>query len=178
MAKMIVVNEQRCLGCRQCTIECAMAHTDARTLAEALSLQQPPQPRVHVEAVGASGMPLQCRHCEDAPCLAICPTGAISRPAEGGPVLLDAERCIGCKFCLLVCPFGVIELSRDGKAAIKCDQCFERTEAGEAPACVAGCPTGALEFRDVTEWLAERRRQAVAAVARARLAAAAEEAKT
>ena len=159
MRKIIVVDEDRCLACKQCMIECAMAHSEARTLVEALSGDPPPQPRVHVEPVGQYGMPLQCRHCDDAPCVAICPTGAIHRVSDEGPVLLDQERCIGCKFCVVVCPFGAIELSRDGTALIKCDMCIERIEAGAPPACVAACPTGALQFREVDEWLAERRRR-------------------
>ncbi len=160
MGKVIIVDDTRCLSCRQCMIECAMAHTQAATLIEALESDSPPQPRVHVEPAGQFGMPLQCRHCEDAPCITICPTGAIHRPTPDSPVLLDAEVCIGCKFCMIVCPFGVIDLSRDGKAVIKCDLCIERTEAGEAPACVSGCPTGALQYKDIDEWVARRRRRA------------------
>jgi carbon-monoxide dehydrogenase iron sulfur subunit len=83
-------------------------------------------------------------------------------------VLLDQDRCIGCKFCMLVCPFGVIALSRDGKAMIKCDLCVERTEAGELPACVAACPTGALKFVELDEHLRQRRREAVRRVAQVR----------
>lgn len=162
MAKMIAVDEQRCMGCKTCVLECAMAHTEAKDLAEALRSTTPPQPRVHVEPGGRFGIPLQCRHCEDAPCMTVCPTEAIRRPDEHGPVLIEQDRCIGCKFCLLVCPFGVIELSRDGKAMVKCDLCLERLQAGEEPACVAGCPTGALEFCEVDDWL-RRRRQAAAA---------------
>ena len=168
MAKMIVVKEDRCLGCKACVLECAMAHTQAKTLLEAISAAAPPQPRIHVEPSGEFGMPLQCRHCEDAPCLAICPTEAIHRFSERGPVLLDQERCIGCKFCLMVCPFGVIDLSRDGKAMIKCDLCIERTEAGESPACVAACPTKALEFCEIEDWLARHRRQTVEEIATAK----------
>jgi len=141
-------------------IECAMAHTSAGSLAEAISSDDPPQSRVHLVPVGQFGIPLQCRHCEDAPCIAVCPTEAIHRLEDGGPVLLDQDRCIGCKFCLLACPFGVISLSRNGKAMIKCDLCAERTEAGEQPACVSGCPTGALRFEEIEEWLTGRRRQA------------------
>ncbi len=159
MDKIIIVDEKRCLGCKQCMIECAMAHTDASTLAEALCCDSPLQPRIHVEPAGQFGMPLQCRHCEDAPCLTICPTEAIHRTSEMGPVLLDQKQCIGCKFCVIVCPFGVIDMSRDGKAAIKCDMCIERTEAGQDPACVAGCPTGALQLRELDEYLSERRRR-------------------
>lgn len=168
MAKVIVVEEGRCLGCKSCTIACAMAHTEAETLVEAVWSENPPQPRVHVEPIGAGAMPLQCRHCEDAPCVAICPTGAIRRVSEDGPVLLDAERCIGCRFCVFVCPFGVIEMSRDGKAMTKCDQCVDRTQAGEEPACVAACPTGALRFVELNDWLRQRRHRAAARVAEAR----------
>jgi Fe-S-cluster-containing dehydrogenase component len=60
----------------------------------------------------------------------------------------------------MVCPFGVIDISRDGKAVVKCDLCIERTEAGQEPACVVSCPTGALQFCELTELLIERRRAA------------------
>ena len=160
MPKIIVVDEKRCLSCKQCMIECAMAHVDAETLVEALRGARAPQSRVHVEPIGDHGIPIQCRHCQDAPCQAVCPTGAIHRESEQGPVLLDAERCIGCKFCLLACPFGVISVSRDGRAMVKCDQCIERLEAGQEPACVAGCPTGALKFVEMETWLASRRQEA------------------
>jgi len=168
MAKTIIVDPEKCLGCKTCVIECAMAHSSAADLVEALSAASPadyPQPRVHVEPLGAFGMPLQCRHCEDAPCMTVCPTEAIHRFGDSGPVVLDQDRCIGCKFCMLVCPFGVIDLSRDGKAMIKCDQCIELTEAGQEPACVAGCPTKALQYVDVEDYLRERRRDAAAKVA-------------
>jgi Fe-S-cluster-containing dehydrogenase component len=59
---------------------------------------------------------------------------------------------------MCVCPFGVIDLSADGKAMIKCDLCVERTKAGLEPACVAGCPTGAMQFREINQWLQDRRR--------------------
>ena len=165
MAKTIVVNDERCMACRQCMTECAMAHTEAATLIEAINSDTPPQPRVHVEAAGQFGMPMQCQHCDDAPCITICPVEAIARAGEDAPVLIDAERCIGCKFCVMVCPFGVIDMSRSSKAVVKCDLCIERTEAGQDPACVAGCPTGALEFREMDDWIRQRRRQAAERVA-------------
>ncbi len=166
MAKIIVVDEERCLGCKSCTIACAMAHCEAQTLVEAMNAENPPQARVHIEPVGAFGMPMQCRHCEEAPCITVCPTEAIYRAeGEASPVLMDQDRCIGCKMCMFVCPFGVIELSRDGKAMIKCDMCIERTEASEPPACVAACPTGALRFEELDDYLRQRRRQAAQRVA-------------
>jgi len=165
MSKMIVVDETRCLACKTCVLECAMAHTEARTLAEAVTGAFDVQPRVHVEAIDGLGMPMQCRHCEDAPCITVCPTRAIYRASPLGPVLLDPDRCIGCRSCMLVCPFGVIDMARDGKCVTKCDLCIERTAAGEEPACVAGCPTGALQYCEVDEWLARRRREAAWRVA-------------
>jgi len=167
MAKVITVDADRCLGCKSCMIECAMAHTQARSLVEAMKADTPPQSRVHVEPIGPFGMPLQCRHCEDAPCIGICPTEAIARLDKDGPVILDADRCIGCRLCMLVCPFGVIDMSRDGKAMVKCDMCIERTQAGELPACVAACPTNAIRYEELDEYLRQRRRQAAERIAAA-----------
>lgn len=91
----------------------------------------------------------------------ICPSEAIYRETDLGPVLIDADRCIGCKMCIVACPFGVIEFSPDGGVAVKCDQCIERTAAGEDPACVEACPTRALVFVDIDEYN-RRKRQAAA----------------
>jgi len=138
-----------------------MAHCGALALAEAVKSGARPQSRVHVEPVGQYGAPVQCHHCENAPCTAACPTGAITRESPDDPVLLDQGACIGCRYCMLVCPFGAISISATGKAMLKCDMCIERTEAGELPACVEACHTGALKFEEVNEWLSERRRRSV-----------------
>jgi len=160
MGKVIIVDDKRCLSCRQCMIECALAHGEVDTLAEAVAEGVPLQPRLHVEPAGEYGMPMQCRHCQDAPCKAVCPTGAISRASDDEPVLIDQQLCIGCTYCVVACPFGAIDMAREGKAMVKCDLCFERTKAGEAPACVSGCPTGALEYREIDDWIKKRRREA------------------
>ncbi|MCY2929620.1 MAG: 4Fe-4S dicluster domain-containing protein [Planctomycetota bacterium] len=162
--RVLTVDESRCLACQQCMTECALAHSDAANLVEAMRSGQA-QPRLHVEAVGHFGMPIQCRHCEDAPCAAVCPTEAIYRPAPHSPVLLDADRCIGCRSCMYACPFGVIDMAREGKAVVKCDLCIRRTAQGEEPACVAGCPTKAIQFRELDDWLAQRRHEAAKLVA-------------
>ena len=151
MTKTIVTNPERCLGCKTCVIECSMAHTTAGTIAKALSKKKPPESRIFVESFGGVGVPVQCFHCEDAPCVLVCPTHAIHRDAEGGPVLMDNKLCCGCRQCLLVCPYGLIDTSQHEPAVLKCDQCAERAEAGQEPACVASCPTDALRFEDVIE---------------------------
>ena len=158
--KAIIINIEKCLACKSCEIACAVAHSESRVLEEAITEWPKPQRRVTVEATGEFGVPMQCRHCEDAPCITVCPTQAIYRQQAEGPVLINPDLCIGCKFCLVVCPFGVIDVSRDGKAVTKCDLCIVRTEAGQQPACVESCPTGALQFCELTEILIERRRAA------------------
>lgn len=148
MGKKIVVNRERCLACKQCVVECAMAHYEAGSLVEAASSETPPQGRLHIEPFKDSGKPVICRHCPKAKCIEACPKEAIGRREEGGPVLLDTDLCDGCGLCVAACPFGVIVMSPSNKVAIKCDMCMERTAGGEDPACVSACPTGALEFRD------------------------------
>lgn len=148
---MIVVDPTRCLGCRSCELACAVAHSASKTLVGALSESAPPESRVALECIEDLVVPLQCRHCEEAPCVAVCPTKALTKSEAEGPVLLNDELCIGCKACIVVCPFGVICLSRHGKLAIKCDLCVERLKAGQEPACVASCPTGALRFESTAE---------------------------
>jgi len=161
MPRVIAVDVTKCMGCHSCEVACAVAHSRGKTLLAAIQEQPLPQPRVSVLAAGEMAVPLQCRHCEDAPCVAICPTKALQKPDPEGPVIIDQELCIGCKSCIMVCPFGVITMSADGKSIIKCDLCIERLNEGEDPACVEACPTGALQLVTVDELAARSRQLAV-----------------
>lgn len=154
MGKIIIIDIEECMACLTCEIECALAHSKSKTLEEAMNEVEP---RVNVEAAQEFAVPLQCRHCEIAPCIKICPTNAISRENPNSPVLIDQDRCIGCNFCLAVCPFGSISPSYDGHRVIKCDLCFERLEAGQEPACVASCPTGAIKFVEAEQYVRGKR---------------------
>jgi len=160
MAKAITVEIDKCLACKSCEIACALAHSRSGVLEKAISEHPSPRSRVKVEAAGEMGVPMQCRHCEDAPCITVCPTKAIARQSPESPVLIDQDLCIGCKFCLVVCPFGVIEFSTEGKMMIKCDLCIERLAEGRQPACVEACPTNALMLGDDAELAAKKRRAA------------------
>ena len=168
--KRIVADPTKCLACRACEIACAVAHAETDDLVEAIYAQGA-KPRIYIESVGRFAVPLQCRHCDDAPCVRVCPSGALSRPSEAEPVLVDQQKCIGCGFCVEACPFGVILLadrygwdpSGNQKAVIKCDLCAKRQAEGLRPACVSACPVGALVLEELTE-TAKRSRARAAAV--------------
>ena len=146
MKGMIVVKAHRCTGCKSCEIACAVEHSNSKELQQAVNETPAPSSRIEVAAGGRFPVPLQCRQCEDAQCVAVCPKNALTRTDTESPVTLDRELCIKCKWCILACPFGAISFDDDAKTIIKCDQCFERLQRGELPACVSACPTGALEF--------------------------------
>ena len=166
--KRIIADAGKCMACRACEIACALAHAETEDLVEAVA--RGAKPRIYIESAEGLAVPLQCRHCDDAPCAAVCPSGALTRPNEAEPVHVDQGKCIGCGFCVQACPFGVIVLGRFSapgeaehrKAVIKCDLCGQRRAVGLQPACVAACPVGAL-------WLEEDTH--VARTARARAAA-------
>lgn len=161
MKGVLFIDAEKCLGCKSCEIGCAVEHSQSKDLFMAILETPTPQSRVTVEIAGDVSVPLQCRHCEDAPCVAICPTKAIEKLGTGEPVLIKEEFCIGCKWCILVCPFGIIKLSRDGKIITKCDLCLERLEEERNPACVESCPTGALQYKRIDEITAEKREETV-----------------
>jgi anaerobic dimethyl sulfoxide reductase subunit B (iron-sulfur subunit) len=89
-------------------------------------------------------------HCATPACKEVCPTKAIYKRPEDGLVLVDSKLCIGCKMCLMACPFGVPQFGKDGKMQ-KCNFCVERLERGEQPACMNVCPTRALHAGSLDE---------------------------
>ncbi|MBN2318903.1 MAG: 4Fe-4S dicluster domain-containing protein [Acidobacteria bacterium] len=86
-----------------------------------------------------------CAHCASPACMEVCPEEAISKRSEDGIVVVDAEKCVGCRTCGDACPFGVPQYGSSG-AMQKCDMCLERMERGRNPACVETCPGEALKF--------------------------------
>ena len=146
MRGSIFVKAELCMGCKRCELACALAHSETQELFLAIHEATKPVSRVEVGRLGEFNVPLQCRHCENAQCVSICPTGAMRRLGQEGPVVIDHDLCIGCRSCVVVCHFGVPRMSADGKALIKCDMCVERLEQDELPACVSACPTKALCF--------------------------------
>ncbi len=164
--KSVIVRPERCVGCMQCMIACAVAHSESKTLGGALQERLKVHSRIHVGAgLYGEGFPNRCRHCDPSPCFYACLPGAIFRDENKDTVFIDPGRCINCASCAMVCPFGVIRYHQDvfappGKViAIKCDNCFERQERGLLPACVEACKTGALIFEEINTTLARKTRE-------------------
>jgi formate dehydrogenase iron-sulfur subunit len=91
-----------------------------------------------------------CKHCVNAPCLEVCPTGAILR-TEFDTVYINPPACNGCRDCIAACPFGVIHMSEDKNVAQKCTFCYDRLQNGLTPACAQACPTESIRFGPITE---------------------------
>ena len=158
MKNMLVVKVEKCVGCKSCEMACAIEHSVSKDLSLAIHETPRPKSRVRVQQGATFAVPLQCRQCEDAPCITICPTKALHRADADSPVMIDHDLCIGCQWCVLACPFGVISLDSDGRSIVKCDQCFERVQQGKQPACVTGCPTGALDYTAMDTVVTEKRK--------------------
>ena len=150
--KAIFFDKDRCVGCYACVIACKMKHYAPPY--PAAPPEGDPQglsplnvhhhgPFIKGDRVFQFFQPLSCMHCQDAPCIDACPTVAILRDSETGIVLVDQERCIGCKFCLWACPYGAPHFDGEGKM-VKCDMCIERLSQGRQAACEAVCIARAI----------------------------------
>jgi sulfite dehydrogenase (quinone) subunit SoeB len=163
----LVIDLNVCVGCHACVTSCKEWNTSgpAGPLGDERPYGEDPSGtffnRVQTFEVGTFPntqtvhFPKSCLHCEDPPCVPVCPTGASYKRAEDGIVLVDADKCIGCKYCAWACPYGVRELDEQQKVMKKCTLCVDRiTDAAlpaaeRKPACVMACPTNARLFGDV-----------------------------
>lgn len=171
--KSVFVNPERCIGCLQCELACAVEHSASKAEAVAFAETPLPRKRVHVEVgpVPTFAFPNRCRHCDPAPCLLVCPTGAITRDDDYGVVLVDPARCIGCAMCAVVCPFDVLTFHPlaggpgPGVAvAVKCDGCIDRLRRGAEPACAEICKVDALVYGELNDLVAAGRLRETGAV--------------
>ena len=139
-----MVDLKRCLACRTCELACARVHAGYEDLASALDAGTRLVPRIRVRSVGDRAVPVRCQHCADAPCVAVCPSGALYEEEGTGSILTADDKCIGCKACVRVCPFGAVRWDEEAGCIIKCDLCEGLLEEGQEPYCVSSCPSGAL----------------------------------
>jgi Fe-S-cluster-containing hydrogenase component 2 len=153
MNRFIVADSEKCIGCRTCEVACVVSHQDTQDCAAVTAVAF--SSRIRVIKGGAFTTAVACHQCEDAPCANVCPTQAI-RPVAG-VWRVEQARCIGCKSCMVACPFGAMQVAvvAEHAQALKCDLCAHRADG---PACVAACPTHALSCVDPARLRAERLR--------------------
>src|SRR5882762_10297299 len=142
-----VIDHNRCIGCHACTVACKEEHNVAlgvnRTWFKYIEKVRYPDTRRHFAV-------LRCNHCDDAPCIEICPTVALFRRRDG-IVDFNNERCIGCKACMQACPYDALYIDPDSNTAAKCNFCTHRLEEGLQPSCVVVCPEQAIIAGDMDD---------------------------
>ena len=138
----VYIIEDYCIGCRLCEVYCRLQHARSNDLIKVYRREPNSLPRVHLEEKEPLSISVRCQHCEEAPCVSACLTGALQRDAVKGSVLVDEEKCMGCWTCVLVCPVGAIKIDKQRRKTVKCDLC----QGIEMPACVANCPNEALVY--------------------------------
>ena len=164
----LVIDLDICVGCHACAVNCKEWNTSGHSAPLTDSDPYGADPsgvwfnRIHsfevVEDDGDSRtvhFPKSCLHCDDAPCVTVCPTGASYKRAEDGIVLVNADTCIGCKLCSWACPYGAREYDEDVGVMKKCTLCIDKIyndnldPRSRVPACVSTCPAGARHFGDL-----------------------------
>ena len=143
--KRAYINEKVCIGCHLCEVYCQLHHAQSSDLIKAFkrkSLQL--LPRLRIEKKNVVSLSIRCQHCDEAPCIQACLTGALTRDPVSLLVKVDEERCTGCCTCLLVCPLSAIRQDTEQRKVVKCDLC----QGEEIPACVANCPNEALVYAE------------------------------
>ncbi len=144
----MVIDTRRCIGCQACTVACKSENDvplgESRSWVETIEKGNFPD-------VGRSFLPRLCNQCEKPGCVSVCPTGATYTRKEDGVVAINKEICIGCKYCILACPYGVRYLDPKTGSVDKCDFCLHRIEKGVVPACVNTCQGAARIFGDIND---------------------------
>ncbi len=143
----MVIDTVRCVGCMDCVVACKTENQ----VPEAFNRDWIAYdvtgtfPTLHMEIRSE-----RCNHCDNPPCVSCCPTGASHVHDVGGVVLVDPDKCIGCKGCVASCPYGARFIHPEGYAD-KCTFCIHRVEQGLKPACVSVCPTHCMHFGDLDD---------------------------
>jgi Fe-S-cluster-containing hydrogenase component 2 len=158
MAKALYIDYEKCTGCRLCELVCAVKH---------YGISNPARARIKVMKWEQEGVyvPMSCQQCQDAPCQNICPAKAISRDDEMSRVMVDYDKCIGCRLCVAVCPFGAMSFKVIDKQVLKCDLCD-----GD-PQCVRFCDRKAVDFVSPDEVSIDKKRTAAERLSKVKEAA-------
>ena len=150
------VDSASCSGCKACQAACKDKHNLPpgvlwRRVYEISGGGWRREGEAWVPDVAAYNLSLACNHCEEPLCLEGCPTGAIRKRAEEGIVVIDAAKCLGCRYCEWSCPYGAPQFDPGARVMTKCDFCADELAEGAAPVCVRACPMRALDFGEVED---------------------------
>ncbi len=165
----LLYDSTRCIGCQSCEFACAEAHdlpepTEAPDLENIRKMDETRRTVVNMydTSEGEVYIKEQCMHCNEPACVAACLTQAMYKTKEG-PVIWRGDKCMGCRYCMVSCPFDVpkFEYHSSNPKILKCDMCYDRIKEGKMPACVENCPAEAIIFGTRRELLKEARRRIV-----------------
>ena len=151
VARRIYAIEAWCLGCKRCEVACRVAHSETGDPVKAYNHEAGLAPsRITVEGDAFLSIAVNCRHCDHPRCVEGCISGAMGKDPVTGTVTSDPARCVGCRTCVSMCPFGAVKVVRAGlrDKALKCDLCGMSPEDGgmALPSCVEACPNRALVY--------------------------------
>ncbi len=143
----LAIDSRRCIDCKACQVACRAENAvplehQRNWINERLTGEWP--------RLAAAFEPGQCQHCAEPACVRVCPTGA-SRQRSDGVVIIDEADCIGCRYCVVACPYEARFFREDGGTVEKCDLCAHRLDRGQPPACVETCPGKVRVFGDLND---------------------------
>lgn len=152
----LLLDTTRCIGCGACAAACK----EQNGLPLAIEARNTAYTWTTVQPVNGVNVRRMCMHCLSPTCVSVCPVGAMKKTAAG-PVVYDAERCIGCRYCVQACPFDAPKYQWDRAVPVvgKCVMCAPRLAKGEPTACASVCPTGATQFGERGALAREARRR-------------------
>ena len=156
MSKALLYDATMCIGCKQCEQACAEKNKLAYNDAVAAEDKQSAHKFTVVLTKGDKFMRRLCMNCAEPACASVCPVGALKKTAAG-PVTYDENKCMGCRYCMVACPFGVPKYEWDKMLprVQKCTMCADWLAAGQQTTCAEACPTGATKFGDRDALIAE-----------------------
>ncbi|WP_210366908.1 DMSO/selenate family reductase complex B subunit [Bacillus sp. REN3] len=150
------LNQEVCTGCKACVVACKDKNDleVGRNFRRVYSFEAGDYSKngdAIVQNIQAFFLSISCNHCKDPKCVKGCPTGAMHKRTEDGVVVVDHNRCIGCKYCVWNCPYEAPQYSEKLGKMTKCNMCIDLQEKGEGPACVGACPMRAIEVGPIEE---------------------------
>jgi Fe-S-cluster-containing dehydrogenase component len=140
----LLQDQKNCIGCLSCEVHCKTYHGLSKGPRLGQIITVGPKMIGGVPRMSFVFMP--CFHCEDPWCVPVCPTGAMRKRPKDGIVYIESSLCVGCKSCIIACPWGAPQWSSETGKAVKCNYCMDRVDQGLKPACVSKCVTHCLHF--------------------------------